>query len=200
MMYSQSFCVTHYKSWPFQCMVILHIGLKYISPFNSIADRQHFLNLRAKRHWTESDKMQPVSFSNEILSGVCVSSSLRCLWVGCKSSPSFIILLLSSSVMVIPHHLEICHLNLSFSIEEAWCRSRTFFWGLTFTKPYFLSSPPPFTSTLIPIFGALPSFSTPRPLCPSILIILWLYLFFPELCSSGRISDRKGLCGGANVG
>lgn len=50
--------------------------------------------------------------------------------------------------------------------------------GLTFTKPYFLSSPPPFTSTLIPIFGALPSFSTPRPLCPSILIILWLYLFF----------------------
>lgn len=72
-------------------------------------------------------------------------------------------------------------LNLSFKsviFKRAWCRSRTFFWGLTFSKPYFPSSPPPFPPTLILIFGAPPSFSTPRPLCPSILIILWLYLFF----------------------
>lgn len=90
-----------------------------------------------------------------------------------------------------PRHL------LILSASKLGTQAETFFGGLTFTMPYFLRSSPSCAS--ISILNLSPISQHLTPSTPPFLSH-YRPTFFPHPSSSGHISDRKGLRGGANVG
>lgn len=171
-----------YSSFQLQCR---QAGRQSEGRTDRRTDIQHFLNLRAKWQRTESDKIQSVTFSYEILSSVFISSSSAVTEWAPKA---------------LHHSLFSCFLrpNATPSFHSVCFREgSSFFWGLTFTVPHFLCSSPSCTSISILNLSSISQHLTPS--TPPFLSCYHL-TFFSHPSSSGRISDRKGLHGGANVG